>query len=46
LNLHVFWVELGNMQLNGRILDAVTTEVERMRAERGLPTSEEALRES
>src|SRR6516165_2025762 len=46
LNLHVFWVELGNMQLNGRILDAVTTEVERMRAERGLPTREEALRES
>jgi hypothetical protein len=46
LNLYVFWVELDNMQLNGRILEAVITEVERMRAEQGLPSSEEALRES
>jgi hypothetical protein len=46
LNLYAFWVESGNMQLNGRILDEVTTEVERIRAERGLPTSEEALRDA
>jgi hypothetical protein len=46
LNLYVFRVELDNMQLNARILDAVTTEAERIRAEQGLPSSEEALRES
>jgi hypothetical protein len=46
LNLYVFWVELGNMELNARILDAVTTAAEQMRKEQGLPTSEEALRES
>jgi hypothetical protein len=45
LNLYVFWVELGNMQLNARILDAVSTEAERIRADQGLPSSEEALRE-
>jgi hypothetical protein len=45
VNLHVFFVEYGNMRLNGQILDAVITDVERIRAERGLPSSEEALRD-
>jgi len=44
-NLHVFFVEYGNLRLNGRILDAVMTEVERIRAERGLPNSKEELGE-
>ena len=44
-NLHVFVVEYGNMRLNGQILDAVVTAAERIRAERGLPSSAEALRD-
>jgi hypothetical protein len=44
-NIYVFFVEYGNMRLNAWILDSVMAEVERIRAERGLPTSEEALRE-
>lgn len=43
-NAYVFFVEYGNMRLNAWILDSVMAEVERIRAERGLPTSEEALR--
>jgi hypothetical protein len=46
LNLHVFLVETGSMRLNAQILDSVMDEVERMRAVRGLPSSEEALREA
>jgi hypothetical protein len=42
-NLHVFLVEYGNMRLNGHILDAVMLDVERIRAERGLPSNEEEL---
>lgn len=44
VNLRVYLVEFGNMRLNGQILDAVVAEVERIRAEHGLPSSEEALR--
>jgi hypothetical protein len=44
VNLYVFVVEYGNMRLNAWILDTVMAEVERIRAERGLPSSEEALR--
>jgi hypothetical protein len=46
VNLRVFIVEYRNMRWNGQILDAVMADVERLRAERGLPSSEEALRES
>jgi hypothetical protein len=46
VNVYVFVVEYGNVRLNGRLLDTVVAEVERIRAERGLPSSEEALRES
>jgi hypothetical protein len=46
VNFYVFVVEFSNVRLNGHLLDAVTAQVERIRAERGLPTSEEALRES
>lgn len=46
VNSYVFALEYVNLRLNGRLLDAVVAEVERIRAERGLPSSEEALRET
>jgi hypothetical protein len=44
LNVYVFFVEYGNMRINVRILDSVMSDVDRIRAERGLPSNEEALR--
>jgi len=43
-NFHVFLVEYGNMRLNAQILDGVVTAAERIRTERGLPSSADALR--
>jgi len=43
INLHVFLVEYGNVRLNAQILDAVVTGAESIRAERGLPSSEDVL---
>jgi hypothetical protein len=40
----VFQIEYRNVALNGRILDEIINEVERIRAAHGLPTSAEELR--
>jgi amino acid transporter len=45
VNLWAFRVELRHLTVNGRVLDAVIEEVERIRAERGLPHSAEALQQ-
>jgi hypothetical protein len=45
INLWAFRVEARNIRINVGVIDDVMREVERIRAERGLPTSEEALRE-
>jgi hypothetical protein len=45
VNVWAFRVELRHLAVNGRILDAVMDEVERLRAERGLPPSAEALKD-
>jgi hypothetical protein len=44
-NVVVWAIEYRNMKTNHRILDEVYAETERMRAEAGLPSSEEVLRE-
>jgi hypothetical protein len=44
LNAVVWVVEYRNMKRNIRILDEVYAAVDRLRAEQGLPTNEEALR--
>src|SRR5262245_60015130 len=44
-NLWAFRLEYRNICLNGEILDTVLKETDRIRAERGLPPSEEAMRE-
>ena len=46
VNGYVFVVEYANVRLNGQLLDAVVARAERIRFERGLPSSEEALRET
>ncbi len=45
VNAVVWRIEYRNMQTNLRILDEVYAATERLRAERGLPSSEEALRQ-
>lgn len=45
INYWAFQVEGRNIRTNVGVIDDVMREVERIRAERGLPTSEEALRE-
>src|SRR5262245_14141007 len=43
VNAWAFWVEYRDVVINGRALDAVLTEVDRIRRERGLPANAEAL---
>jgi hypothetical protein len=45
VNAWVFRVEYGNIALNGRILDEVVGEVERIRAAHGLLSSEDELQQ-
>jgi hypothetical protein len=45
VNLWVFQLEARNLRTNVQILEEVQAEVDRVRAERGLPTNEEALRQ-
>ncbi len=45
VNAWAFVVEYRNVAINAGIIDDVMREVDRIRAERGLPTNEEALRE-
>jgi hypothetical protein len=44
-NFWVFLAEYRNIATNGRILDEVIQEVERIRAERGLPSSAEVIQD-
>jgi hypothetical protein len=44
-NAGVFVREYHNIRTNGGVLDAVMAEVDRVRAERGLPSNAEALRQ-
>lgn len=46
INLWAFRLEWRNVTENAGILEAVLREVDRIRAEKGLPSSEEALREA
>ena len=45
INVWAFFVEYRSVAVNGGVIDDVMREVDRIRAERGLPTNEEALRE-
>jgi hypothetical protein len=45
VNYWAFRVELRNVTINAGIIDEVMREVDRIRAERGLPTNEQALQE-
>ena len=45
VNLWAFRVEYRNVHRNAEVLDEVLRETDRMRAERGLPSNAEALRE-
>ena len=45
VNAWAFIVEYRNVAINAGVIDDVMREVERIRAERGLPTNEEALRQ-
>ena len=45
INLWAFRVEYRNLKANGEVLDRVLIEVARIRAERGLPSNEEQLRQ-
>jgi hypothetical protein len=45
VNGWAFWIEYRNVRINAGIIDQVMIEVERIRAERGLPSNEEALRQ-
>jgi hypothetical protein len=45
INVWAFFVEYKAVAINGRVIDDVMREVDRIRAERGLPTNEEALRQ-
>jgi phosphoglycerol transferase MdoB-like AlkP superfamily enzyme len=44
LNFWAYWVEIRDIRRNEDILAGVYREVDRVRAERGLPTNEESLR--
>lgn len=43
VNVWALWVEYRNVRINGGVIDQVMAEVERIRAEKGLPTSAEAF---
>jgi hypothetical protein len=43
VNLWAFRIEYRNVSINGRVIDDVLREVDRIRAEAGLPTNAEAL---
>jgi hypothetical protein len=43
VNLWAFHVEYRDVSANAQVLDAVLAEVDRIRAERGLPSNAEAL---
>jgi hypothetical protein len=45
VNLWACWVEYRNVTINAGVIAGVMQEVERIRAERGLPTNEEAWRQ-
>ena len=45
VNFWAFRIEYRNVRANGRILDEVMREVDRIRAERGLPSNAEALQQ-
>jgi hypothetical protein len=45
INVWAFFVEYRAVAINRRVIDDVMREVDRIRAERGLPTNEEALRQ-
>jgi hypothetical protein len=45
INVWAFFVEYKSAALNARVIDDVMREVDRIRAERGLPSNEEALRQ-
>jgi hypothetical protein len=45
VNAWAFYVEYHNVRINGGIIDDVMREVDRIRAERGLPSNAEALRQ-
>jgi hypothetical protein len=45
VSLWAFRIEYRNVRANGRILDEVMREVDRIRAERGLPSNAEALQQ-
>jgi len=45
VNVWAFRVEYQSVALNAKIIDSVMREVDRIRAERGLPSNDEALRQ-
>ncbi len=45
INAWAFWVEYRNVAINADVIDAVMREVDRIRAEFGLPSNTEALRQ-
>jgi hypothetical protein len=45
INVWAFFVEYRAVAINGKVIDDVMREVDRIRTERGLPTNEEALRQ-
>jgi hypothetical protein len=45
INVWAFFVEYRDVSINAGIIDQVMAEVDRIRAKRGLPTNEEALRQ-
>jgi hypothetical protein len=45
INGWAFWVEYRNVTTNAAVIDAVLGEVDRIRAEQGLPSNAEALEE-
>jgi hypothetical protein len=45
INVWAFFVEYRAVAINAGVIDGVMREVERIRAERGLPSNEEALRQ-
>jgi hypothetical protein len=45
VNIWAFRIEYRNVAINARIIDEVMREVDRIRAERGLPSNDEALRQ-
>src|SRR5262249_17762086 len=45
VNLWAFRIEYRDVRINAGVMDQVMAEVDRIRAERGLPTNEEALQQ-